>query len=227
MGGLARGDSQPRRFGSVRNPALISAANFNGGKDGAATTESAFAADAEPSSGMLGSAALIARMRARQGTAGHPRNGTSSSLAAAGGSDRPKRLGEPEIGNSPSVLARLESGVYHGAEALMERIVSFLVASGGQTASNLLVEKFKDEVRLRQTDMAFKKSPHLLKISPYCYLIQVPEAVMPLFRQALKQVAELRRAPSGGIWVLREAFSCSGTPPSPLREASDPPLPLA
>ena len=133
----ARGSSPPRRFGSVRNSALA-AARVSNGKDITGTaTETASVPDPPlrgPSTGTLGSAALIARMRARQGN-DHPRNKRTSSLAASGVSDRSmmRRSGE-------------ESGVYHDADALMARIVSFLEASGGQTASNLLVEKFRDEV---------------------------------------------------------------------------------
>ena len=142
---------QSRRFGSVRNPALVSAASLDDSTARAKSTSL-------PPSGMLGSAALIARMRERQGTGldhhhqgaiGSPAEGAS---VTAGSSNKSVHRSSVETATKPNVAGSAATLLLAdhpgcGADALMGRLVSFLENSGGQAASNVLVEKFRDEVR--------------------------------------------------------------------------------
>ena len=147
---------QSRRFGSVRNPALVSAASLDDNTTRATSTSL-------PPTGMLGSAALIARMKARQGTGLDPRQGSIGS-STAGGLDtsihRSSAKTVPKTSVADSAVPLLLADPGFGADALMARLVSFLENSGGQAASNVLVEKFRDEVRI--SECGCHPIPHLL-----------------------------------------------------------------
>ena len=154
----------PQRFGAIRNPrAAVGAARASslGGEASLVREVSSEGLDPGPvAAARGGSSALIARMRERQRTSSSP-----TPVHASGSTepdDRDRGTQEGSIRRNPSSLSRAgterESGGARGggvapsddhdsaAGEMASRLVSFLKASGGEAASSVLVEHFREEV---------------------------------------------------------------------------------
>lgn len=235
--------ARPRRFGNVLSPTaqrpggdMAPGAEAGAAGAGPASLGGSLAG-AAVGSAALSSAALLARMRARSSQLSVVSQDASAAAQPAaaptgtrlggvgtdsGGADdaqpsgRSAAAGASDAAASAVAAAAAAAGGEQGTAArLLQMLVPFLQAQGGEASSSNIVDHFSRRVRLCVCRVAVSSdgAPWPFCTADGSSLIcfaglhaQVPDAQMPLFRQLLKQVATLRRQPTGGVWILRSEF---------------------
>lgn len=169
-----------QKFGSTVNSQLTTKSSKPSEGTAASETTQTSGFTAGASAGRaLSSADLLARIRGNQERA--VGNGLEHQVDGASSSlDGSRTIGEPGPGPGPGPSSRSSRKLYGvQPEVLIRQLCTFMQQKGGTTDSASIVNHFKD---------------------------RIPSKDLPLFKNLLKEIANLQKDQNGSSWVLKPEY---------------------